>query len=829
MNQNNKVKPTMENTNPFHWEMQLLAQEFNEREARQVASNDNHLIDQGTLREHNHNVAQLEDRKRIHMAILGAEQESEIDLINKKYMQKLQEVKDDYTKKRDALETELLQKSGKSYKKLQKLHTKNLSQSQEFERKAKDILQRMANSFKEENTICILESIREVSTNAAAAAETPPVSPASRSTTPVSQAETERIIQDQYIEASPSEVQPLLDNELSFELRDTCPYAMDQFQFGAPTPPTAHLAFRPSPENHPIKRQKTNELSYTSTKNSPAYSRNGASKVQDGLGIHIPIQSFCMASDKIFDSHAKSRFSSTKTSLQDHFKTPTIAQNHNVKQETENSSVVTTTFSNRASSIKTSDRKPTRAQVSAQDVKFDETSDILYSTRPANVEGKVFSNTLGRDLTRTQVTTQYLDLIQSIESVSTPAVKYHDHIPNGESETIPKNISMSPLLSPKVRPVHSQKSLDDDLMLNGYMDFPHAFAQIASQSDASLQTSRPLKSAPQKLCFEDGLTGDVSLEEKSHSCDLKGWKVTSSKRKASDMNMDIQLEDLTMPRIETSAQIKLERERSSKVEEPLRRTTNPSKPSNTELAQRVTDTPRPSNVESTRRLSNTYRLNVTDPIQQVANTPRPAKPAPRVTSTPRPNQTEPVRQRPNLLRSGNTEQARRASYTFRPSNFEPTRQILSAYKPSNAETQLSIVFFSIEFMSYDPGSPAKCYPVSWSGMNGSHNYRLQVMHKKNKILHPYDGTENKSSQYPKLIIDSSWVLGGFYDKQLNNHRLEIYRPRSKKEYKVEEGENVDPAEINSARMRIKFTDGVELERFLEWYRSMHPGVEIRPK
>ncbi|KAF7862751.1 hypothetical protein EAF04_007623 [Stromatinia cepivora] len=650
-----KVKPTMENTNPFQWEMQLLAQEFNEREAK-AANNINHMADQENLREHNRNVAQLEDQKHHALAILDSDQESEINLINKKYMQKFQDLEKEYTQKRDELEHALYKKSGKSYRKLQKLHTRNLLQSQEFERKAKDILQRMAESLREGNTICVLPCVCSVPT--AAAAETPPVSSASESTTPVSQAE--RVIQDQYLVASPSEIQPLLKDEPLFDLGDTPPMNGSH----ASTSPTQSILSKQCSDDHSLKRQKTEDSSPTSVKNNPTPSTNDASKARSSLSIHIPIQLSNMASDESFDSHAKTKFSSTKT----------LVRNHS---------------------------------------------------------------------------------------------------PSVTSETCPQNGSMSPILVSKIRPGHAQEPLDNDPILDGYMDFPPAFAQIAGRSHASLQTTRSLKSAPKKLLFKDRLPDNApNMKEETQRSGFKGRKATPSKRKASDINMEGPYEDLSIPKSENPTRIQVKHEVISRAQEPRRSATNLSRISNADNSP-VTKSP----------LSGRKKLV--------------EKPTRRVTSANR-----------SII-------------------LEPIRPVAITYRPSNAEAKLSFVFISIEFMSYDAGAPSNCYPVTWSSMNGGHNYRLQVMHQKNKILHPYDGAEDKFSQYPKLIIDDSWILGGFFHKQLNNHRVEIYRPRSKKEYRAEKEIDVDPADIQSARMRIKFTSGVELEFFLEWYRNMHPGAEMR--
>ncbi|KAJ8069193.1 hypothetical protein OCU04_002864 [Sclerotinia nivalis] len=656
MDQINKVKPTMENTNPFQWEMQLLAQEFNEREAK-AANNINHLTDQENLREHNSHVAQLEDQKRRALAILDSDQEAEINLINKKYVQKFQEVEMDYTRRRDVLEHELYRKSGKSYRKLQKLHTMNLLEGREFERKANDILQRMAKSLREENTICVLPCVCSVPA-AVAAVETPPVSSASESTTPVSQAE--RVIQDQYLVASLNEIQPLLKDESLFELANTP--SMNGFH--VPSPPSQHVLFEQCSENHSLKRQKTEDSSPTLVKNNPTPSTNNVPKLRGSLGTHIPTQAFDMASDETFDSHAKTTFSSTKTLIRDH--SPSVAK-----------------------------------------------------------------------------------------------------------ETCPKNGSMSSISVCKIRPGHAREPLDNDPTFDGCMDFPPAFAQIAGRSHASLQTTRSLKSAPKKLNFKDELPDNTSkMQEESQNSSFKGRKANPSKRKASDINKEDPYEDLPIPKSENQARSQLKHDVIPRTQEPRRSATKPSRISNAD------DSPGTKNSPSSRK---------------------------KLVEKP----------------------ARRVTTANRSITLEAIRPGAKTYKPSTAEAKLSFVFISIEYMSYDAGSPSNSYPVTWSSMNGGHNYRLQVMRQKNQILHPYYGAEDKSSQYPKLVIDDSWILGGFFHKQLNNHRIEIYRPRSKKEYRADKELDVDAAHIQSARMRIKFTSGVELDFFLEWYRNMHPRAEMR--
>ncbi|KAB8296102.1 hypothetical protein EYC80_008900 [Monilinia laxa] len=249
--------------------------------------------------------------------------------------------------------------------------------------------------------------------------------------------------------------------------------------------------------------------------------------------------------------------------------------------------------------------------------------------------------------------------------------------------------------------------------------------------------------------------------------------------------MDGAYESIPILKAETPGGIHLEHRESLEVPEQNRRSTNHSRHSNTEPAEGVIDDSRSRNSE---------------PSRQSATTSRPR----------------------------NSELARRVVRTPRTTNVAPAHPVVGGLRLSISEVRLSANCFLIEFMSYDPGNPSKCYPVTWSGISGSPSYRLQVMKNKKNFLHPFDGTENKASQYPKLIIDDSWILGGFYHIERNNHRLEIYRPRSKKEYNEKEEQGFNPAGIQSARMRIKFISERELDRFLDWYRAMHPDAEIRP-
>ncbi|KAA8567908.1 hypothetical protein EYC84_008354 [Monilinia fructicola] len=780
----------METTGPFHWEMHLLAQEFNECEGRQITDNDNYLADQETLREYNSSFKQLEDRKHAHMTILKEEQELEIDRINKKYSQKLQELENEYINKRDALENELYRKSGKSYKKLQKLHTENLSHSQEFEGKAKDIFWRMASSLKEKSSICGSNIVRETPSTtaiAAAAAETPPVSPASGSTEPVSQAWG--AVQNQYLKASPGEFQPLLDYNPSLEVRDTPPSAtgLSQFTFSAPASPTAHLAYRPSPEIYSTKRQKTNDLPNTSARGVWTCSKTDAINAQRYLGIHVPIQPSSMATEEeTFDSHAnKSWFSPMKTSGQDlSSRMPASEKYPNVNHKMDTSTALASESSNKCSSTSSDNPGPITEQSSGQYNGFDEIPDVPYPCiKSASIERKVAINSGSsaknsrRDLSKTQVTAQDHNVDSRTRNASTPIAKAQHHSSNSKGEALSKHDSMSAILpSKQVGPVHSQISLGDEIVSNNYMSF-------SSQRYASLQTARPFKGTPGQFLLEDGPTDDVFKMEEGSSFNVE--TVTPSKRKASDISMGGTSESILILKTEAPAGNRQEHRESFEVPEQNGRSTNHSRQSNAEPAERVIDN---------------YPSINSEPSRQLAT--------------------------PSISR--NSELARRVSRTPKPTSVAPARPVVSGRRLSIAEVRLSANCFSIEFMSYDPGSPSKCYPVTWSGKSGSPSYRLQVMKNKKNFLHPFDGTENKASQYPKLVIDDSWVLGGFFHIERENHRVEIYRPRSKKEYNEEEEQGFSPAKIESARMRIKFISEIELNRFLGWYRAMHPDAEIRP-
>ncbi|TEY76293.1 hypothetical protein BOTCAL_0060g00040 [Botryotinia calthae] len=716
MEEPRKLTPTVGNTNPYQWEMQLLAQEFNEREANSRGSN-NDSADQASLQEHNIAVAELEDRKRRDKAALDVDQNLEIDVVNKKYVEKSQALEADYTKKREDLETELFKKSGKSYKRLQELHAKNLLQSQEFERKAKDILQRMSKSLKEENTISTLDFNLALSVTATGAAfDTPPTSSVGESTNPVGQ--IERVIQDQYLLASPDDDESLFVDSPVFEPRVPPPMRASLASY----PLSANLQFRPSPnDDHSIKRQKTKDLSSTLIKSNTTLSMNDVSKVRDPLSIYDPTQLLNVASDKPCGSNTKSCFPSTKTADQD-----------------------------------------------------------------CN--------------------------------------------PSKENETNSENFSVSPIsVSTRLQPAHTQGqgTMVNSPTLDEFSNIPPAFAQVARRSHSSLQISSPLISAPRKTFFSAGLADNASnMEEKQRADYRKGQKITPLKRKVSDTNLSNLYDDIEISKTRAPTQIRQKPEEMSRVREVRRSATNPSSASG---ADRDRGIPNSQFV---------WNGTIKEPTPRVTGTVQSmnAEPARMTGHAHRPSNAEAIRSTVLTPRHSNVGTSRRTTSGTRSVSSEPFRPVAITHKPSIAETRLSFAFIPIEYISYDAGAPTRCYPVTWAGTKGihnsrqqvSHNYRLQVMHTKNGFLHPYDGADDKSSQYPKLVVDNSWVLGGFYHRESGNCRIEIYRPRSKKEYRVESEEDFDPANIQSARLRIEFAKQGELDHFLQWYKQMHPGAEIRP-
>ncbi|KAF5877407.1 uncharacterized protein Bfra_001774 [Botrytis fragariae] len=698
MDESRKLKPTVENTNPYLWEMQLLTQEFNEREANSRGSL-NDLADQASLQQHNVAVAKLEDRKRRAKATVDADRSLEIDIINKKYGEKSQALEADYTKKREDLEMKLFKKSGHSYKRLQELHAKNLLQIQEFEEKAKDILQRMSKSLKEENAISTMGSNLAISVTATGAiVDTPPTSSAGESTMPVSR--TERVIKDEYLMASPDDDQSLFVDSPEFEPRVPPPMeaSLDSH------PLTASLGFRPSPnDDHSIKHQKTKELPSTSIKRESSPSMNDASYAQDLLSIH---------------AH-QSYFPSTTT-----------------------------------------------------------------------------------------------------------AGRYCN--PGKENETILHNGSMSPIsVSTRLQPAHAQQTLVNSPTLNVSSGLP-ASAQFARRGYSSSQISRPLISAPRKTFSNAGLTDNASsIGEKQCNDYRQGQTITPLKRKASGVNLSDLYDDMETSKAGAPTQIQQKSEEVSRVREVRRSATNASSASGAGRNW-IGQTPQFGRQEAIKE----------EPTSAVTSVSRYMNPEPAHMPSPvhQPSNVEAMQSRVLTPRHSNVGSSRRTTTGTGSFSSEPSRPLAATHKLSVAEARLSFGSIPIEYISYDAGTPSRSFPVTWSGTKGSHNYRQQVSHNfrlqvmltKNKVLHPYDGADDKSSQYPKLVVDDSWVLGGFYHKESGNYRIEIYRPRSKREYRAEFEEGHDRVETQSARLRIEFAEEVALNHFLQWYEKMHPNAEINP-
>ncbi|TGO82963.1 hypothetical protein BPOR_0726g00030 [Botrytis porri] len=715
MDGSRKLKPTVENTDPYQLEMQLLAQEYNEREVNSRGSLID-LADQANLQEHNVAVAALEDRKRRAKATLDSDHNTEIEFINNQYVEKSQKLEADYTKEREDLDMELLKKSGKSYETLQELHAKNLLQIQVFEQKAVDILKKMSKSVKEENTTYTMGSSLAISVAATGAAvNAPPTSSASAST--MSLGRTERVIQDQYLVASPDDDESLFVDYPEFEPR--VPPSMRASL--ASHDMTASLGFSPSSnDDHSIKRQKTKELSATSIKRETSPSMNDASYVQDLLSMHVPTQSLSMASSEREPggSHAQSYFPST-----------TIA---------------------------------------------------------------------GRDCD-----------------------------PSKENDTIIQNGSISRLSgSTRFQPAHAQQPLVNSPTLDVSSGLP-APAQIARRGYLSSQIRSPLINAPRRAFSNAGLTNNASsIGERQRTDYRHGQTITPLKRKASDVNLCDLYDEMETSKAGAPTQIQQKAEEISRVQEVRRSAINASSASGASRNW-IGQTPEFGRQEAVKE----------EPTSAVTGMARSinAEPAHTTSHAHQPSNGEAIQSRVLTPRHSNVGSSRTTTTGTRSFSSGSSRPVAITHKLSIAEIRLSFDDIPIEYISYDAGAPSRSFPVTWSGKKGSHNsrqqvshnFRLQVMLTKNKVLHPYDGTDDKSSQYPKLVVDDSWVLGGFYHKESRNYRIEIYRPRSKNEYRVEFEEGHDRVEIQSARLRIGFAEEIELDHFLEWYKKMHPGAKIR--
>ncbi|KAF7912060.1 hypothetical protein BELL_0299g00080 [Botrytis elliptica] len=714
MDESRNLEPTAENTGPYHREMQVVFQELMERDTNSKGSSYD-LADQASLQEYNVAVAKLEDRKRRAKATLHEDVLLEIDNAYKKNLQKLQALEADCTKEREDLEKELFKKSGRSFKKLQELHTKRLLQSQEFSERAKEILQRMSKSLIQENSISTLGSGLAISVTATGAAiDIPSTSSASESTMPVSR--TERVIQDQSIVASPDDNQPLFMDSPDFEPRVPPPMGASWTS----SPMAASLQVRPSPnDDHSINRQKTKALSSTSIKRETSPTMNDASYFRDPLDIHVPTQSLGMASDKPYGSHAQSWFPSVDTAGR-------------------------------------------------------------YSS-------------LGR-----------------------------------ENATILQNSSIPSIsVSARLQPAHALNSLVNTPTLD-VPSCPPAFEHIARQGYSSSQISRPLMSAPKKTLSNAGLPDDVSSMRKKQSTYHRKDQLTAPlKRKASDANLSYPYDDTEISKTGGQTQIQENHDEAYRVREVRPSATNPSSASGAsrnwtgqapqfgrqqaikeESTSEVTGVSRSMNVEPAHMSSLVHQSSNVDAMQSRVLTPR----------------------------NSNVGFSRGAVAGARTSSPEPFRPTAITNKTGIAEAELHFVLYiPIQYISYDAGAPSRSYPVTWAGTKGrlnpgrqfGYNYSLQVLLAKKGVLHPFDGGDNKSSKYPAFVVDGSWILGGFYHRESGNCRIEIYRPRSKKEYKAEVEEGYDRVEIQSARLRIVIAKESDLNNFVHCYKKLHPNAEIR--
>ncbi|KAF7881573.1 uncharacterized protein EAF02_006261 [Botrytis sinoallii] len=393
----------------------------------------------------------------------------------------------------------------------------------------------------------------------------------------------------------------------------------------------------------------------------------------------------------------------------------------------------------------------------------------------------------------------------------------------GAAIDIPSTSSASELTMPS----HALNSLVNTPTLD-VPSCPPAFEHIARQGYSSSQISRPLMSAPKKTLSNTGLPDDVpSMRKKQRTYHRKDQLTAPLKRKASDANLSYPYDNTEISKTGAPTQIQENHDEAYRVREVRPSATSPSSASGAsrnwtgqapqfgrqqaikeESTSEVTGVSRSINVEPAHMSSLVHQPSNVDAMQSRILTPR----------------------------NSHVGSSRGAVAGARTSSPEPFRLTAITNKTSITEAVLHFVLhIPIEYISYDAGAPSRSYPVTWSGTKGSlnprqqfgHNYSLQVVLAKNGVLHPFDGADNKSSKYPAFVVNGSWILGGFYHRESGNCRIEIYRPRSKKEYKAEVEERYDRVEIQSARLRIVIAEESDLDNFVHCYKKLHPNAEIR--
>ncbi|TGO17867.1 hypothetical protein BTUL_0014g00620 [Botrytis tulipae] len=355
-----------------------------------------------------------------------------------------------------------------------------------------------------------------------------------------------------------------------------------------------------------------------------------------------------------------------------------------------------------------------------------------------------------------------------------------------------------------------------------------AFAQTARQGYSSSQISSPFMGASRYALSNAGLTDNASrMGEIQRTGYRQGQLMTPLKRKASDVNLSDLYDDTDISKTGAPIQIRKKSDGASKFREVRPSATNPSSASGAsrnwsgqapqfgrqegikeEPTSEVTSVSRSMNVESAQMSIPVHQPSNVEAIQSKVLTPRHSI----VGSLGR-----------TITGTGSC-------------SSESSGPVAVTHKLRITEAERYFLLIPIKYISYDAGAPSRSFPVTWCGKKGIHNpgqhvgqnYSLQVKLRKNGVLHPYDGADDKSAQYPTLVVDGSWILGGFCHRKSGNCRIEIYRPRSSKKYRAKLEEGHDRVEIQSARLRIVIAEEQDLDHFLHWYKKLNPNAEIRP-
>ncbi|TGO43483.1 hypothetical protein BHYA_0001g01140 [Botrytis hyacinthi] len=397
-----------------------------------------------------------------------------------------------------------------------------------------------------------------------------------------------------------------------------------------------------------------------------------------------------------------------------------------------------------------------------------------------------------------------------------------------EDAAIPQNDSVSPnSFFTRRQPAFAQQPLGSSLTLDFSRGFS-VFAHGARRGYSSSQISRPLMGASRYALPNAGLTDNASrMGEKQRTGYRKGELTAPSKRKASDTDLSYLYDDTDISKTGAPTQIQKKPDEASRVREVRPNATNPSSASGASR-NRSGQAPQFGRQEGIKEEPTSEVTGVSRSMHvDSAQMPIPVH---------QPSNVEAMQSKVLTPRHSNVGSSERTITGTGSSSSEPSGPVAITHKPRITEAERYFAFIPFEYISYDAGAPSRSFPVTWSGKKGSHNsgqqvgqnYSLQVKLTKNGVLHPYDGADDKSAQYPTLVVDGSWILGGFCHRKSGNCRIEIYRPRSSKEYRAKFEEGHDRVEIQSARLRIVIAEERDLDLFLQWYKKLNPNAEIRP-